>query len=727
MKRIVLPQTPRVSLLRDEHGLVHVQAAEEHELYCGMGYAHAMDRGQQILLMRILGRGQACQYLEDTDEMLQVDLFFRRMNWGGQTADALGALSERDRQCCLAYCDGINQYWQQHTPRLFKLLGYTPEPWTPADSIMLARMTGYLTLAQSQGELERFILQLIQKGCSREQLEALWGPLPELTEEHRLRLQTLRFRQQLVPESVFWHTGLSPMMSSNNWVVAPKHSASGQALFANDPHLEGNRLPNVWYEMALESFERYALCATMPGLPGLLLGRTQDLSWGATYSFMDAVDSWVEDCRAGCYRRGDDWLPFRRRREVIQRKHNGRLEVDFYENEHGVLDGNPHEAGLYLTTRWSGAESGAASLAGILDIWRSRSVPEGMRALGQLETAWNWVFADAQGQIGYQMSGLMPRRRAGVTGLIPLPGWEPENDWQGFEPPENLPRALNPDSGYLVTANHDLNALGQVSPINAPMGSYRAERIAQLLQSQSPLNAQQMQLIQQDVYSLQAERYLALLRPLLPDTPHGRLLKEWDCCYRVEQVEPTLFERFYRALCEELLRAQFGTEVASYLLAETTLVVDFYAQFDRVLMAERSPWFEGHRDALYRRVLAQSLEAPARPWGEVNCFELKHIVLGGKVPRLLQKLMPRPVDIGPLPLKGGRATPHQGQVFRSAGRMSSFMPTLRMVADLGEAGVYSSFLGGPSDVAASRGYAPEVKAWLAGQYKNWRALPWQGR
>ena len=721
MTTLYLPDTPRVRLKRNTHGIFHVNAPEEHELYCGMGYAHALDRGQQMLLMRILGQGQACQYLEDSEEMLQVDLFFRRMNWRQDERQVLAQLSERDRQCLWAYCDGVNQYWRQSPPKLLRALGYTPEPWTPADSLMLARMTGYLTLAQSQGELERFILHLIQAGSSRAQLEALWGPLPELTDEHIARLKTVRFRQRVVPESVLWNTGLSPLMASNNWVVAPEHSASGQAIFANDPHLEGNRLPNVWYEMALESFDHYALCATMPGLPGMLMGRSKDLAWGPTYSFMDAVDSWVEDCREGCYRRGEQWLPFETRKEQIQRKNNGLVEVCFYENEHGVLDGNPHEPGLYLTTRWSGAESGAKSMAGVLQIWRSRTVSEGMQALGQLETAWNWVFADSQGDIAYQMSGLLPRRREGVTGLIPLPGWEPENDWQGFEPLERLPRAMNPECGYLITANHDLNHLGEAKAITAPMGAYRAERIEQLLQSQQKLTPQHMMAIQQDVYSLQAERYMALLQPLLPDNAQGKALKEWDCCYSVEQIAPTLFERFYQGLYQEVFGTQLGEHVAQFLADETTVFVDFYAQFDAVLMAEQSPWFERHRDDLYRRVLDKALQAPARPWGKVNAFDLKHILLGGKVPRFLQKLSPRQIDIGPLPLKGGRATPHQGQVFRSGGRISSFMPTLRMVTDLAEDQIHSSCLGGVSDVPGTRWYAHEVQAWLKGEYKVWGA------
>ena len=223
------------------------------------------------------------------------------------------------------------------------------------------------------------------------------------------------------------------------------------------------------------------VAATMPGMPGLLLGRTNDLAWGATYSFLDGIDSWIEDCRDGRYRRGkkgrEEWVAFRVRTEVIRRKSKPDVTVTFHENEHGVLDGDPATPGLYLATRWaSGAGTGAASLAATFDMFTAGDVASGMDHLGRLEPSFNWVLADRHGNIGYQMSGCMPVRRKGWSGLVPMPGWEPENDWQGFVASHDLPRTLNPASGFFATANDDLNHLGQAHPINLPMGPYRAER-----------------------------------------------------------------------------------------------------------------------------------------------------------------------------------------------------------------------------------------------------------
>jgi len=707
---IDLPDYPKLSLTRNAQGVIQVQASNEADLYRGLGYAHALDRASQLSLMRILGRGEGCLHLEDSEAMLAIDSFFRRLNWRAHIEREISALSDRARWLCEAYCDGINLYLARKRPALLRLLGYVPEPWSLADIILLSRMTGYLTLAQSQAELERFVVQMAQAGVSQAHLEALF---PEQLQGLDLPLlQKVRMVERVIPEAVQWHPLLAPMMASNNWVVAPQRSASGQALLANDPHLEGNRLPNVWYEVGLRLGERYALGASMPGLPGLLLGRTPDLAWGATYAFMDSVDSWIEDCREGQYRRGAEWQPFVVREELIRRKNHPDLTLCFYENEHGVLEGDPHEPGYYLSTCWSASRSGARSLESMLQLWAAADVPQGMQVLGQLETSWNWVLADSQGNIGYQMSGRLPRRAAGVSGLVPLPGWDPANDWQGFEPPERLPRCLNPEQGYFVTANQDLNAWGLAQPCNAPMGPYRAQRIAERLQAQDKLSLADLQAIQQDLYSPQAALFMARIRPLLPQTPEAELLRDWDGCYQPESPAPVLFERIYQGLFQQVFGQVLGADVSTFMTEKTGLLADFYHHFDRVLLAEDSVWFQGQSwQALYGKVIGLALATPAQNWKQHNHFMLRHILLGGKTPAWTG------IDKGPLPLKGGRATPHQGQIYQSGERQTSFMPTYRFVTDFAEAGLHSCLLGGPSDWPGSRWYASEVQAWLAGTYK----------
>jgi len=202
------------------------------------------------------------------------------------------------------------------------------------------RMTAYLTLAQSQAEVERFFIEMVQAGVDNKRLAELFPIDPDSFDRDLLR--SVNLGERIVPTEVLWKLALPRMMASNNWVVAGSKTRSGKPIMANDPHLEVNRLPNVWYEQYLEWGDGgsrgpgYMVGMGMPGLPGVLVGRNDKVAWGATYTFMDTVDSWVEDCREGMYRRGSDWQPFSERRETIRRKSYDDLELVFYENQHGA-------------------------------------------------------------------------------------------------------------------------------------------------------------------------------------------------------------------------------------------------------------------------------------------------------------------------------------------------------------------------------------------------------
>lgn len=703
----------KIRIHRDAHGVPHVAAASEPDIYWGLGFCHAQDRSLQMLLMRILGRGQGCEYLDDNAEMLAIDKFFRRMNWHGGIHEEENKLSEQAKQFCAAYCAGLNHYLSQKTPWEFKVLGYQPEPWRMGDIILLSRMVGYLTLAQSQAELERLFVEMVHAGLDRARLEELFPSILDGYDEELLK--QVKLRERLVPASVKWSSLLPRLMASNNWVVSGERSVSGYPLLANDPHLETNRLPNVWYEIVLRCGSRYAMGATMPGLPTVLIGRTNDVTWGATYAFLDAVDSWIEHCKEGRYRYDDKtWRPFETRTEVIQRKKHASVEITFYENEHGVLEGEPQEEGYYLATRWAPSPFGAKSIEHAFKMWHAPDVHEGMNHLGQVESAFNWVLADRHGNIGYQMSGLLPKRRLGVSGFVPLPGWKRENDWQGFVDYTDLPRCHNPAQGYFVTANNDLNEWGNCKPINNAMGSYRAERIAQLLREREKLAPADFQRMHYDVYSLQAEAFMKILRPLLPDTTQGRILRAWNLRYEPESRGAFLFERVYRALLREVFGARgLGEEVIDFLAHETGAFIDFYSNFDRVLLAEESAWFGGEkRDELYRRVVAAALQVKPQAWGKSQQLPLSHILFGKRLPRALG------FDRGPITLRGGRATVQQGQIYRSAGRLTSFAPTFRMITDFAREELLTNLAGGPSDRRFSQWYCSDLQNWLHGKYKT---------
>lgn len=728
-RRTLEGRAGKVVIGRDVDGVAEIEARDVADTLFGLGFCHARDRALQMRLLRILARGEACQRLADSEEMLALDRFFRRLNFGGDAARQEAVLSPRARAGVDAYCRGVAEGFETFgIPWELRLVGdrARSDPWSFADISLTSKVIGYVSLAIGQAEMERWILECVQSGISRGRLEELFpGQLDGLDEE---LIRRINLEERLVPEALWRVPTIPEGVGSNNWVLAGSRTATGHPFACNDPHLQVNRLPAFWYEAVLRwssgGRERFSAGATLPGVPGVVVGRNADLAWSVTYAFMDCVDSWIEDCRDGQYRRGATWHPFRVREETILRGRNDPVTVPFYENEHGTLEGDPRVPGYYLTTRWScGEETGAPSLDAILGMLEASTVEEGQGLLGRLcNSSWNWLLADREGAIGYQMSGKMPLRRPGTSGLVPLPGWDPDNDWRGFADVEDLPRRSDPEEGFLVTANDDLNRWGRVSPINLCAAPYRAERIRSLLARPGVFTLDEMKAIQFDLYSLQAERFMAVLRPLLHDAgpvENARRLLDWDCRYHDDSKAATLFESFYRTLLEEVFGGtddvdpdRFGPRVLKHLLDETALLAESYGLFDGVLLSEQSLWFGGRsRDEIFRSVLARVLESDPKPYGQTRRLVLRHLLFGGKLPRWLG--FDRELES----LKGGRATVHQGQYLRSRGREIATGPSYRYVTDMGTDEIETTLPGGPSDRRFSRWYSHGLRDWWDGVYK----------
>ncbi len=524
------PKPAGLSIHRDEAGIPHIESQDFAGAMWGIGYCHGVDRTTQLLMMRILGKGRLCELLDDSEQSLEIDTFFRRANWHNNIDEQIALLDDETRTTCQRYCDGVNAGLGSRKMYALKLMGYKPEPWTISDIILIMRMAGYLTLSQSQAEVERFFVELVQADVSLDRLAELFPFDPETLDIDSIKEVILG--ERIVASDVLWNKAMPRMMASNNWVVSGKKTQSGAAIMANDPHLEVNRLPNVWYEQSIKwagsatQKKGYMLGMGMPGLPGVIVGRNQDVAWGATYTFMDTVDSWIEECKDGKFKRGDEWQKFSERKEIIKRKKHPDVEVVFYENNHGLLDGDPHQDGKYLATRWSLAESGAQSLMASMKMGAASTAEQAMENLGAIESAWSWVIADNKDNIAFQMSGLMPKRNDKWNGFTPAPGWDAQYDWQGTVDFHDLPKSLNPEEGYIVTANNDLNHLGKVAPINMPMGDYRAKRIEQVLAEHDQHSIQTTQELHLDVYSRQAKLFLEVLLPLLSRSSFSTKEKE---------------------------------------------------------------------------------------------------------------------------------------------------------------------------------------------------------
>ncbi|MCJ7771527.1 MAG: penicillin acylase family protein, partial [Desulfobacterales bacterium] len=518
-----------------------------------------------------------------------------------------------------------------------------------------------------------------------------------------------------IPAEISWKTLLPNFQASNNWAVSPKKTKSGKAMLCGDPHLETNRLPSIWYETVLNTPNTYVMGVGMPGVPFTVIGRTKKIAWSVTYSFMDVIDYFIEDVKGKKYLRENRRLPFRVRTETIKPKRKKPIVLKFFENDIGVIEGEPVSDGYYLNFAWSSRKGTIApSLENFIKLPKSKNTKEAMKCFAGVSFgALSWVIADVKGNIGFQMSGNFPKKAKNTSGLLPYFAWDLSQHWKGFISPDKYPKAFNPKSGFIATANQDLNHLGQVKTLSITMGSYRADRIAQRLQSKNNLTIEDMKDMHFDTYSIQAKAFMKIIRPFLPETRKGKILKNWDLNYDTKSKGAMLFERVY----EELLKIVFGgnglgSDVVNYCLTETPIFNDFYANFDQILLKKKSKWFgKLTQKEIYRQAIETALSSKAIPYGKYKKYYMTNIFFGGKLPKFLG------FDYGPIKLHGSRATIPQGQIFMGGGRQTTFTPSYRIICDLAEDAIHTNIAGGPLDRRFSKYYTMGIKDWISGRYK----------
>ncbi|UCB44616.1 MAG: penicillin acylase family protein [Spirochaetota bacterium] len=708
-------QDGKVSIRRNDNGVPEVRAETMDDIAFGLGWVHSNDRQLQVLLMRIVLRGQAAEHLKAIPDLIKLDKYMRRMNFLPDAEKVIKMLEPHVKRHIERYTEGFNLFLSQNgvVPEL-RLLGYKPPTWDITDSLLIGKVFGFLGLTDTQGKIEKFIIQLIQNKLDETKLRELF---PYLTDEIDYELiGKILVEHPQIPHTIKWFAKIPKFIASNNCVISGKFTESGKPIICGDIHLQINRLPSIWEEIVMLLPDNKMAGVSIPGTPGLVVGRTKNIAWAPTYTFIDMLDYRIEHCKDGKYRRDNMWKDFKVREEVIKVKKGKPIIYKVFENEHGALEGEPYEEGYYLTLNWSAKDGcGAGEFNSMVNLANAQNVREAMNLLKGLDAAsFNWVIADTQGNIGLQMSGRCFQRPDGVSGLVPLPAWDRRYDQKGFVDKDKLPSSYNPDENIIITANNDINDLGSSKPINLPMASYRAERIATLVSGIKNVTVDDMKKLQYDLYSLQAERFMKLIRPLLPDTKNGKILREWDLHYDLKSKGAGLFESVYVETMRKLFGEHgFGADVFEWLVKETGFFHNYYGNLDNIIFNEHSSWFDGMtREDILKKSIEDGLKTGVKRYRKMRKIKFSHILFGDN---LIGKLG---YNYGPVRLGGSRATIPQGQILKNSGGVLVVAPSYRMVADLSTSKIHANVAGGASDRRFSRWYRSDVKNWLKGVYKT---------
>jgi len=708
---------------RGTGGVAHIKAPNLEAYYQAMGFLHAKDRLTQMMLVRLAGQGRLGECLKGSESTFVVDKFMRETGFYFEAKKEEKLLSEETHKLMQSYCDGVNAYLEKHRrPFEFLVVKYRPEPWCIADTLLTIKIMGYIGLAQSQQDTQKLIIQMIRKDACIERLKGLYEPhLQELDKEIIDLCKKLNLYRTSIPEEVKV-SPLPTVMASNNWVLAPSRSSSDAVLQCNDPHLEVNRLPAIWYEFNASFEGDYQIGVNMPGVPGLVMGRTKTLSYGFTYGFMDMLDYFIEEVKDSKVRRGDDFVAIQTREEYVRVKGKDPVKLLIRETSHGILEVDSQqeklEDGYYLARAYTGHREGAYQTLDVISgLHEIKTTGELCKELSKITISANWLVGDKNGDIAYQQSGRLPKRD--FSGLLAQKGWEKE--WQGIVDPGDLASAQNPSCGFLVTANSDENQPGKAVGINLCMAPYRKNRIRDMIQGKAKHDVKSMAKIQSDLFSIQGQVLLAPHLAHLPENEAGQILKKWDYRYDKHSVGAYVFQKVYEKWLERVFGDGFyGEEIWSKINQETATIMDFYAAFDRILVEpefEYSPlWFqERSRTEILREILLAELEVLSKQklhtWGEIRKVVMVNLFFDGLLPEWAG------FDHGPVIIEGSRATVVQGSLYDRNGKKTAFCPSYRFIADLASDEAHTVLAGGPSDRRFSPLYKSDIEKWLNYEYK----------
>ncbi len=669
-----------VKVTRDSHGVPTIDAASLEDLFFAQGFVTAQDRLWQMDVMRRFGGGELSEILgEDT---VKVDREQRILGLRAAAKKSVAMSSARDRGFFEAYARGVNAYIAtqgKHLPIEFRILGYTPRPWMPEDSVVIANtMVKDLNYHYFYDALDRekILAKLGPELTADLYVNRSWHDRPptvmreDVTEPDKAPADSgdeeddssdNSVTQRLPPAAVQEFRSVN---GSNNWVVSGAHTVTGKPLLSNDMHL-GHQMPNLWYEVHLHSGTLDVAGVTLPGMPYVVVGHNQRIAWGFTNVGPTVTDVYIENFNPqGAYQTPGGWVQPEHRAETIHVKGKPDVTVDVKVTRHGPIISElvPGEA-RNLALRWTLYDGLRIPF---FDVNAAQNWDEFTKAFSQLDApGQNVVYADVEGNIGYHTTGKVPIRAAG-DGSLPVSGADNAHEWTSFIPFEKLPSVYNPPSGIIATAN------GRSTPDSYPNSvsmeweaPWRTARIYHVLESGRKFSAADMLALQTDIHSeadlFVAERLVYAVdhasKPSARVKQAADIMRAWDGRMLATSAAPTITTASVRELQRLLLESKLGSAPVSSASPASPVSNDGSLNWKTYSWEMRSVWLENillHRPKRwlpdkyqnYDELLAASVDAavsePQAPkdlaswkWGAANATEIQHPILG-KIPLISQ-------------------------------------------------------------------------------------------
>jgi penicillin G amidase len=615
----------KVRVVRDEQGVPTIEASTLEDLFFAQGYVTAQDRLWQIEMMRRAAAGELSEVVGEST--LKIDRAQRILGLRVVAEAAAKNVSGRDRTYLEAYARGVNAFIEAHSDRLpleFLLMcaqsnplyllhcpsaeaaRYHIRPWTITDSFLIG--------ASMVQELNHYSYA---RALTREKILAKLGP--ELTADLYVnsswrdrpptdmrgmdddpssgdkdddddddvdpdgaptKITSVAPRSATpaasnpAPVAALQDADVAALQDaqadafrpgSNDWVVSGQHTVTGKPLLSNDMHLD-HQMPNLWFEAHLKSGKFDVAGVTLPGVPFVIVGHNARIGWGFTNVGPTVEDNYIEEFNPqGQYKTPAGWVNAEHRQEIIHVKGKPDVTLDVATTRHGpiITDLIPGET-RQIALRWTLYDGIGLAFFDVdsADNWDSfRAAFSKLGAPGQ-----NVMYADVDGNIGYQATGHVPIRVSG-DGSLPVSGSDDAHEWKGYIPFDDMPQAYDPPTGILATAN------GRIAPDDYKYSisteweaPWRTDRIYRVLESGKKFSPADMLALQMDVSSTYdrfiADKFVYALdhAPKLSDRAKHAvdILRDWDGRMSADSPAPTIETKARVELLRMLLEPKLG-------------------------------------------------------------------------------------------------------------------------------------------------------------------------
>lgn len=575
-----------VIVTRDNNGIPTITAKNTLDLFKAQGFIQAQDRLFQMEMAKRQASGTLSEVIGE--KAIENDKKFLSYSLLVAAKNSYNSYSKESKEILQAFADGVNEFIKiseenNTLPYEFKIIGFKPGKWTPFDSLVIGKYMAYdLGGHWSYQAMNNWILNNLGEDKLNELLPKSFNndfSNKEIINSNKLAIMDIN---EKVANLKLPHID----NGSNNWALSGKKTKSGKPLLADDPHL-GLATPSVWYQMNLISPEFKVQGVIFAGVPGIILGNNENIAWGVTNVGPDVQDLYIEKQNPKNpyqFEYDGKWYDAKVIPHTIKVKGKEDIKFDVVYTKHGpIIDElikSVNDKNIKFSMQWTAHES-TKELEAIMMINKSKNWQEFENALKSFEApAQNFVYADKTGFIAFKANGNIPIRLKG-TGALPVPGYSSEYGWKGYIPYDKLPMIINPESGFVSSANTNIVKDYQYHLSNIWAQPYRKNRIDQVLSSKNDFTEEDMKKLQMDIKNLYAEEFL---QNILKNTDNLdseiiKILNEWDKNDDKNSPAPLIFHTLMEKIRINLFKKQMDKNVYKFMKFQSYLV-------DRILRNE---------------------------------------------------------------------------------------------------------------------------------------------